>query len=434
MKPQNTERTEKVRKLFSLLALIAAGETVFFLPFLIARVFRPTTLELFDLTNLELGTAFSVYGIIAMIAYLLGGPVADIFNPRKLLATALVMTAAGGIFLATFPSFSSLKFLYAYWGFTTIALFWAALMRATREWGGEFKQGSAFGLLDGGRGLLAALTGSFMVAVYAFLLPDDIETASIEQRRDIFRQIILLITLMIFATTALVLFALPKNIQKRSTRVSEFNLRGVLQIFKMPTVWLQAFIIICAYVGFKSTDDFSLYASDVLHLNEVQAARASTVSLWVRPVAAILAGFLADRTSAGFMTIVSFSLLFLGSLGLGCNIIQAGMLEFFLLAIICASLGIFALRGLYFAIMKEGRVPILFTGSAVGFVSFLGYTPDVFMGPAMGYLLDNSPGAKGHQHVFLLVAVFAFAGLLASMIFYSITRAKRVKLIDLSNK
>ena len=192
----------------------------------------------------------------------------------------------------------------------------------------------------------------------------------------------------------------------------------------MPTVWLQAFIIICAYVGFKATDDFSLYASDVLKLNEVESAQAGTVSLWVRPIAAIGAGYLADRSSAGWMTVVSFALLAVGSLILGCDLIQSGMLGVFLLTIICASLGIFALRGLYYAIMKEGKVPLAFTGSAVGLVSVVGYTPDIFMGPLMGHLLDSSPGPLGHQQVFLVVFGFALAGLAGSILFRYLAREK----------
>ena len=54
-------------------------------------------------------------------------------------------------------------------------------MRATREWGGEMKQGAAFGLLDGGRGLLTAVTGSVMVAIYAFLIPEDVASATLER-------------------------------------------------------------------------------------------------------------------------------------------------------------------------------------------------------------------------------------------------------------
>jgi hypothetical protein len=43
-----------------LVALIAAGEAVFLLPFVLDRVFRPTFLDVFGVTNLQLGTAFSL--------------------------------------------------------------------------------------------------------------------------------------------------------------------------------------------------------------------------------------------------------------------------------------------------------------------------------------------------------------------------------------
>ena len=59
---------------YYLLLLILAGESVFILPFVLSRVFRPTVLEAFDLTNTELGLCFSVYGLVALIAYLLGRP------------------------------------------------------------------------------------------------------------------------------------------------------------------------------------------------------------------------------------------------------------------------------------------------------------------------------------------------------------------------
>ena len=191
----------------------------------------------------------------------------------------------------------------------------------------------------------------------------------------------------------------------------------------MPAVWLQAAIILCAYIGFKATDDFSLYANQVIGLNEVNAARAGVLSLWIRPVAAIGAGYLADRIGASRMTTISFALLAAGSVLLACGVIGVGMIWMFLLTVIFSSMAIFALRGLYFAIMQEGRVPMAYTGSAVGFVSLIGYTPDVFMGPLMGYLLDQSPGATGHHHVFWVVSSFALVGLVASFLFARITRA-----------
>ena len=82
------------RRALTLIALVVAGEAVFGLPFVLARVFRATMLEVFELTNLELGLAFSGYGVIAMVAYFVGGPLADRFSARRLMTVALLATAA----------------------------------------------------------------------------------------------------------------------------------------------------------------------------------------------------------------------------------------------------------------------------------------------------------------------------------------------------
>ena len=117
------------------------------------------------------------------------------------------------------------------------------------------------------------------------------------------------------------------------------------------------------------------------------------------------------------MTVVSFAFLTAGSAVLASSFLTASMYVPYVVTIVCASLGIFALRGLYYAIMEEGQVPLAYTGSAVGLVSVVGYTPDVFMGPLMGHLLDVAPGATGHRHVFLVVMAFSVAGLMASCFF-----------------
>ncbi|MEM7192358.1 MAG: MFS transporter, partial [Pseudomonadota bacterium] len=291
------------RRALSLLALVIAGESIFLLPFVFPRIFRPTLLEVFDLTNLELGTAFAAYGLIAMAAYFFGGPLADKFPARILIATALTFTAAGGLVMMTIPPHSTLVGLYAYWGVTTIALFWAPLIRATRQLGGDDAQGRAFGLLDGGRGLLAALMGLITVMLFAALLPEDSVTASSGQRETALRQIIMWLSAMTFGAAVLVWFALPKSAPAQTSAQERLSFRGIVHVFAMPTVWLQAAIILCAYVGFKAIDDFSLYANQVVGLDQVDAARAGVVSLWVRPVAAIGAGFLADRIGASTMTV-----------------------------------------------------------------------------------------------------------------------------------
>ena len=408
-----------------MLMLILAGEAAFLLPFLPARVFRPALLDVFGITNLQLGTAYAVYGGVAMLAYISGGPLADRFGPRTMLVLALLSTAAGGVVLAGKPSFATLTLLYAYWGVTTIALFWAPLIRATREWGDDYAQGKAFGLLDGGRGLLAAATASVMVMVFAALLPAEAGDATLAQRTAALRQAMLVLLAVTLTIALLLWFTLPRANGHKDGTPHRLSVHGIVKVVRLPAVWLQALIILCAYVGFRSIDDFSLYANEVLGRDDVAAADVGTLSLWVRPLAAVTAGFLADRYGSGRLTMLSFALLFAGSTMLASGALAGNYAGLFLLTIACTSLGIFALRGLYFAIMQEARIPWAVTGSAVGFVSLIGYTPDVFMGPLMGYLLDNSPGVAGHRQVFLVVAGFALAGLVASAAFNRFAQAAK---------
>ncbi|WP_442505841.1 MFS transporter [Novipirellula sp. SH528] len=402
----------------AMLALVIAGEAIFFLPFVIARVFRPTLLEVFGISNLELGLAFAAYGVVAMLAYFPGGPLADAFAARKLMMVALLSTTLGGLLMATIPSLGIMKWLYAYWGLTTILLFWASMIRATREIGGETFSGTAFGILDGGRGLVAAASGTIAVLIYSFLLRGDSASATLAERTRAFQLVILFFAGFTFASAVLVWYALRAGESPSAAIEPKITFSGAMAVLKMPAVALQAVIIVCAYVGYKGLDDLSLYAKEVLGYDEVTAAHTSTVSMWMRPVAAILAGIVADRSRISWITAFSFLVMAVGAGAIASGVFKPGMTFAFFSTIIATSAAVFALRGLYFAIMQEGHVPFHYTGTAVGVVSAIGYTPDVFMGPLMGKLLDDSPGALGHQHLFAVVALFALIGLVASLCFH----------------
>jgi sugar phosphate permease len=421
---KTTSETSGLRRGLILVALIAAGEAVFLLPFVLARVFRPTFLDVFGITNLQLGTAFSLYGIVAMVSYFAGGPLADRFSARRLMTAALLATGLGGVVLTGIPSVRVMNVLWAFWGFTTIFLFWAAMLRATREWGGTAGQGRAYGLLDGGRGLLAALIATFTVLVFAAALPSDVASATPEQRAAAFRTVIRVFTGLVLAIALLVWVVVPEiTPQDDGGNRPKLSLDGILQACRMPTVWLQAVIVVCAYAGYKATDDFSLLARDALGFDEVAAAGIGTLSFWIRAVVAVGAGYLGDRIDSSRVIAWGFAILVGGSLMIASGTVVPGVAWMLITTIVATSVGIYAIRGVYFALLAEGAVPLSFTGSAIGVVSFVGFTPDVFMGPLMGVLLDGSPGVLGHQHVFTSVAAFGVVGLLATIAFRRTSRA-----------
>ena len=395
-------------RFFLMLTLVFAGEIVFLLPFHTTRFFRPTVLEAFELTNTQLGDVFAVYGVMAMIAYFPGGALADRFSARSLLTVSMIATAAGGLYMATYPGPVGMAILFGYWGITTILLFWAALIRATREWGGHDEQGRAFGILEGGRGLVAALLASGGVILLVLFLPEDMDQLSNEERRSAFRSVIFFYSSITLATAALTWTVIPsvKHIGDSASQL----FRSSIAVLARPLVWAQAAVIICAYCGYKALDNYSLYAVQVLGMNEAQGAKLATYVIYLRPIAALTAGLLADRWAAGKMVGTSFVML----------VVSYGILATFMpddhgLPLIYANIvvSVFAvcmLRGVYFALLEENRVPSFLTGAVAGSVSFIGYTPEIFFGPVTGRILDANPGPVGHQNYYLFLAVVAALG------------------------
>lgn len=430
-----TDSSQRLHRFMFMLGLILAGEAVYALPFHVARFFRPTVLEVFSLSATELGAAQGVYGILAMLAYFPGGPLADRFSARKLLALSLWSTAAGGFYMATFPGYRGSLWLWGFFGVTTILLFWAALIRATRDWGGHDEQGRAYGLLDSGRGVLAAGMASIGVMVFGLAFPEGYADATPEQKEAALRMVIYGYTAVTALAGVFVWFALSDGHPSGEPELEEWKPHTesvwvhIVRVLRIPAVWLQAVIIVCAYVGYKGFDLYSSFAVQAYGLDEVDAARVVTIGSWMRPVAALGAGLLADRFLASRMALLSFVILLASDLFFALTTPIPGATWVLLGNTLLGCAAIFGLRGLYYALFEEAKVPAAVTGTAVGFVSVIGYTPDIFVTYVAGVLIDSSPGIAGYQHFFWFLAAFSFVGVVASFALMRLLHPARRELV-----
>ena len=404
---------------FYLILLILSGEAIFILPFVLPRVFRPTVLDVLELDNVELGLCFSVYGLVAMVSYVFGGPLADKYQPRKLIAVALWMTALGGFLLAQYPALWVLQILYGWWGFTTRFLFWAPMIKATRIWGGADSQGKAFGFLDGGRGLTGALFSLLGVLVFSFFLTKPPDLADLPDRKAAFTYVLYTVSIIIILVGLLVWFFMKAGDEEKEMILEQISWKDIKQVLKLPSVWLLMVIILCGYVGYKITDIISQYAEEVMLYNQVEAAKVGTLLQFLRPATGILFGLIADRLKITWLLVVGFFFALIGGLLFASGIIAPSTTTLFFISVLVIAVGVYAIRALYFGVMQAGKIPLTLTGTAVGLISLIGYTPDVFAGPAYGMLLDAHPGEElGHQHVFWMLSAFAFVGGVAAFIYH----------------
>ncbi len=403
-----------------IISLILAGEAIFTLPYHVTRFFRPTFLEVFDLSATELGVAQSAYGFIAMAAYFFGGPLADRFEPRKLLAGSLWATSLGGLYLATFPDVTGVTLIWGFFGLTNILLFWAALIKVTRAWGGERQQGLAYGLLDGGRGLLAAILASAGVFAFSVAFPLGYDAATLDQKAAVLREVIYGYTGVTAAVGVLVWFTLrgldDQQAGAQRLTLSEF-VAQIKSVIQLKVVWLQATVLVCAYTSYKAFDQYALFAVRGHGIDEIDAAQIVAAGAWTRPIAALALGLLGDRFGISRMATVCFVLLIISHSLFAFTGTALGTLSMIMLNTLVTGIAIFGLRGLYFGLLEEGQIPLAITGTAVGLVSVIGYTPDVFIAAVAGYLIDQSPGLMGFQHLFTLLLGFSVIGAVAAILF-----------------
>jgi len=384
-----------------------AGSLVYWGPFF-ADIFYVPMQDAFGFTNIQIGVLSSVFGTTSMLAYFPGGWVADRFSSRKLITIALVITAVGGFVFWTIPSFEVCLLIFAIWGVAIALLLWSAMIKATRNWGGETEQGRAFGFLEGGRNISDMITTALLLALFAFAGAD----------YGAVQDVILLQSLAVLAVAVLVWFYLEDD--KKSDPKSEnvqphFDLSQITAVLKLPIVWFIAVIIMAAYYGYWGSYYFAAYATIVLDMGDVLGAAVGGSKYWIAPPAAIAAGYIADKIGIAKAVVWSFVLMTGGfavfALVPGTPAIMAMML----INLVLVAIAVFALRGIYFALMEQGSIPIALTGTAVGFASVIGYTPDVFAPLMAGYLLDAYPGAAGFQLYYAIIGGFSFVGLLAAI-------------------
>ena len=397
-------------------SLVLAGEAIFGLPFHVSRYFRPTYVEVFGITQTQLGVLGSIYGFVAMFSYLAGGGLADRFSPRGLLVFSLVVTGASGVYMATIPSFGAMCFLFAFWGVSTILPFWSALIRATRDWGGREQQGAAFGLLDGGRGLLAAVLAMLAWFLFAQLLPNGGVSATPSQKTAALRSTISVYTIACFVAAAFVWRFIPAALGPPTHSVRPHRSSYLWDVLRMPAVWLHAVVIVAAYCTFKGIDYYSQYAKDIWGWTDVRSAGLSALSSWMRPVAAIGAGILADRLRSSRVVIGCFVLTAVAYILFICVTPAKATIGLLWANVLISCLGLFALRGIYFALLEESHIPVHMTGTAVGVVSFIGYTPEIFMPLLGGWLIDRWSGnTAGYSVLFAFLCGMSIVGIASTL-------------------
>jgi MFS family permease len=410
-----------LRSYTTLIVLFMGGGCIYILPYLSSYLYIPMK-DAMHLDNLQIGLIGSAMGFTSMVFYWPGGWMADRFSPRKLIAFSLVINGLLGFWLATIPSFKLLLVIYFLMGMFLTLTYWSALIKMVRLLAPSAQQGRYFGILEGGRNLTAVVVVAAGLYLFDWLGSND----------NGLRWAIILFSAVLLALGVLSWVCLPETTATSATAADETGkmplLEAIGRVVRIPAVWLAMLIIWCAYVTSVGVSYLTPYATDVYKQSVVFGGMLYTIVQSTGMLASPIAGFFADRWTTS-RTII-WLMLGLVLCWLLFVIVPGGPQLFLLLLINSIAIGcvLYALRGIYYALLEEGAIPMALTGMATGLISMVAYTPDVFVPALAGHLLDRyAADGLGYRYLFLVMAIFSAAGVGLTLLFRYRISARPVK-------
>jgi MFS family permease len=282
-------------------------------------------------------------------------------------------------------------------------------------------------LLDGGRGLIEALLATVALVIFAAATEQHGLSTGMGFRYVVYLYVAVCIVLGL-------LMALVKDppapdqaqAAGKADTADTANLHHTLwsdlvTLLCIPQLWLMAAVVFCGYQIFWATYSFSAYLQvGDLKMTVVMAGTLTTLKLWMRPIGGIGGGYLGDRFSTLGVLIAA---LFLAAIGLGVLVVLPSVgglnpsVGIAAIAIVVLLIGVltYAIRGLYWSLLDECGIPLRITGLAIGLISLIGYSPDVFLPLVNGWTTEHYPGLAGYQFYFSYIAGIAVIGGVAAI-------------------
>ncbi len=397
-----------------MVVLSVSGGVIFLAPFLREVYYIPMQ-EAMNLSNTQMGMLMGVFGAVGLLTYFPGGWLADRVSSRKLITLGLLATGASGLYFATFPGYAANLALHAFWGVSITLVFWGAMIKATRGWAPADEQGRAFGILESGRGLSEVLSHTSLLALFAWLGSTVAALSTV----------IVSFSLFNMGLGVAAWFLIEDNENSETDSRKRVGMKEVLQVLKMRVVWLIALVILCAYSAYWGSFFFTPYASDVFLMSVTMAGVLSVGRMWLKPFAALAAGFLGDKFGIAKTVAASMAITAASFALFAMTPANPSVLPLVILNVAISATFIFALRGIYFALLEEGGIPLALTGTAAGVASAIGFIPDIYMPIVGGYLLDSYPGVSGYRLLFGFVAILAVIGFIASVLILRMYKARQ---------
>ena len=396
-------RKKKKRNTFTMIFALACANTALYGLPLMKSQFYDIMLEALRLNHTQLSTLFSINGIICMLAYILGGILTDFFSVKKIMLGALLVSGFLHLFVVTVPSYGMLCIVFAVLAVTSVLIFYPASMKTLTYLEEDGKRGSVFG------NYIAVIDIIGIIIVGIGFLAMMITEESVY----IFRIILLLYGVLHFVS-AFLIYRLyeEKQGQENSSRIKRSEIAGIISNKK---VWGVIALIFSNYLMMSAMTYVIPFLSEVYGMSEQKILVLSIVRVnLIAIVAAPLAGKIVDKIGSAIKLMkVTFVCSAVLVFGLILDFYISIPIWAIILIILLITFAVVSAKSLNLVTLSEIGVPQIYMGTAIGVVSFFGYSPDAFFYSFAGMAIDKC-GVAGYRFIFIAFLICSVTGILAS--------------------
>lgn len=354
------------------------------------------------ISDSQAGKLYSMQGLVILLGTLALGWVGDRFPIRNIMLFTAV--GLGGISLyitlnSPNISFSLLLALFFLMLLISEVLFKPANFKAVQLSTTKDHQGTAFGIFEFGRGLLAfliSLLWAFMIYLQA--TP---------------KLMMFVSSIIILLTGLLIYISLPKNTpdetQADNSASTSEAIKGIFKVIKIPVVWLVGLNAFCIYGTFIAAGTyFARFLQAVYGTSSVVAAVFASLIIALRMLP-LLSSFLVEKvfkSTAHFMfffsAILSGVLVIIGFLFYTnpanvsefivgqstSNIVNPSIRTAIMILMLVASACCFMIRGVYYAPIGEFEIPKKHSSAAMSLAITIGYIPALLAPQIFGGIIS----------------------------------------------
>ncbi|MBS7253594.1 MFS transporter [Flavobacterium branchiicola] len=413
-----------------ILIVLAAGAIY---PLIYLRTnYQETILSVFNIGLDDLNIIYTVLGFVFILGYFPSGILSDKFSAKYLLVFSLFGTAIGGFWFAQIPSYTSVIGIFCLWGVFSVFTFWGAHMKLVKLLSTPAEEGRFFGFLDGGRGVVEAILASAALFMFSHVLEKGEtladKTVALQNVIYMYASVLLvagiLIALFVENDTAKSKKDVVTMIKNEADNKKGFDFKDVSLVVKNKFVYLMGAIIFCSYAVTWVVYYYGGFMEKNLKINPVTVSTIMVIVLWMRPVGGILGGFLADKLGKSLTLVFALSGAVITLFTVAFLPVTANFNIYYILIILGGTF-VYAIRGTYWSLLGDSRIDDKIMGTAVGFISLLGYLPDIFI-PYFSTLIFNKFGPEGgYNAYFIISAILGIAAICFVTIFKQQTQKNK---------